>query len=389
MPTLNFTEIVQQMLAASGDISHLIFSPGRRPQIKSAAGYLSSPELPTLQVCLPSYTHAIAEAMFTQAPTAQAALDKSGTAEFSFSVPGVSRFRVSIFRQRGTLAIVMRLVPSVIPTFQDLGLPPSLTPIAELKHGLVIVAGLSGSGRSSTLAALLNLINATAAVHIVTVEDQIEWVHKHNQATIHQREIPSDVSAAAPALAAALHQAPNVIALDALRDRESLDVLLEAADTGHLVLVSLRARDAQSALDAIVSYYPGDQHAFAWARLAATLRFVLAQRLIPRAGQTGRALALEIFETTPRTRRYLVGPGYLSDALQNSPTGGMVSFDQSIEALFRAQIVSMDDALSFATSRQALAARLTDLPREQDREAGLASAASATAEADDTHLTAG
>src|SRR5712691_11125626 len=241
--SLNLAKVLQQMLAVSDKVSDLIFSPGRPPQVE-LVGKLQPVQMAGIEKLSPAQTFGIAKLMIADNASATESLDKYGSADLSFSVPGLCRFRVNIFKQRGTHAIIMRVIPPRPPRFEDFDLPPQLRDIVELKNGIVLVTGPTGSGKSSTLAAIIDLINETKFYHIVTIEDPIEFLHRHNNSTIHQRELHSDTPNFALALRAALRQAPKVILVGEMRDRETMEVALEAAETGHLVLSTLHTIDA-------------------------------------------------------------------------------------------------------------------------------------------------
>src|SRR5713101_3707676 len=231
---LNLASVLQQMLAVSDKVSDLIFSPGRPPQIE-LVGKLQPVSIAGVEKLSPAQTSSIAKLIIGGHEGAAESLEKFGSADLSFSVPGLSRFRVNIFKQRGTHAIVMRVVPPRPPRFEELNLPPRLREVAELKNGIVLVTGPTGSGKSSTLAAIIGLINETKFYHIVTIEDPIEFLHAHEKSTIHQRELHSDTPDFALALRAALRQAPKVFLLGDIRDKETIEIALMAAETGHLV----------------------------------------------------------------------------------------------------------------------------------------------------------
>jgi twitching motility protein PilT len=270
----------------------------------------------------------------------------------------MARFRVNVFIQRGSCAVVMRVIPTVVPDFAVLGLPEHLAEIPSLRDGIVLVTGPRGSGKSSTLAALLDCINERQTCHIITIEDPIEFLHSHKNATIHQRELHSDTPSFAQALRAALRQAPQVILVGEIRDRETTEMLLEAAETGHLVLSSLNTVDAAKTVERLVSTFAfGEQQAIR-SRFAKSLRFIISQRLIPRSDGTGRVAAVEILKATPNAHECLErGEDSSSSLLQVMKAGageGMQHFDAEIEKLVRAGVVDADTALKHATDPQQL-----------------------------------
>src|SRR5438046_1580000 len=282
MSTINFSQVVQALLSVSDKISDLIFSPGRPPQVE-LIGKLSPVNLPGMEMLTPAHTAGIAKALIGSNKQAEESLEKYGSADLSFSLTGLSRFRVNIFKQRGTHAIVMRVVPNEIPSFEQLGVPEVLREVVELKNGIVLVTGPTGSGKSSTLAAIIDLINETKYYHIVTIEDPIEFLHGHKNSTIHQRELHSDTPNFALALRAALRQAPKVILVGEMRDRETMEVALEAAETGHLVLSTLHTIDAAKSVERIIGVFPKNEEQIIRTRLAQSFRYIVSKRLLPRA----------------------------------------------------------------------------------------------------------
>ena len=363
MSTINFSQVVQQMLAVSPKISDLIFSPGRPPQVE-LIGRLMRVDIPGMEMLTPAHTSGIAKALIGTNKTAEESLEKNGSADLSFSLTGLSRFRVNIFKQRGTYAIVMRVVPNEIPTFQDLGLPPVLKEVTELKNGIVLLTGPTGSGKSSTLAAIIDVINDIKAYHIVTIEDPIEFMHRHKKSTVHQRELHSDTSTFAYALRAALRQAPKVILVGEIRDLETCEVALEASETGHLVLSTLHTTDASKTVERLIGMFPKSQEHIIRIRLAAAFRFIVSQRLIPRADGHGRVPAIEILKSTARTRDY-VEKGEregksLYDAMRDGNLDGMQVFDSVLEQMIRDSVITLNDGLAFATNRQNLLLQLSD-----------------------------
>ncbi|HEV2881181.1 MAG TPA: PilT/PilU family type 4a pilus ATPase [Pyrinomonadaceae bacterium] len=360
---LNFVHVLQTMLASSDKISDLIFSPGRPPQVE-LLGKLRGVPYPGLEKLTPAHTSGISKIIMGKNPAAVESLEKFGSADVSFSAPGLSRFRVNIFMQRGTHAIVMRVIPQDPPGWKDLNLPPQLKSIAELKTGLVLVTGPTGSGKSSTLAAVIDLINEEKYYHIVTIEDPIEFLHRHKNSTIHQRELHSDTPDFARALRAALRQAPKVILVGEMRDRETIEVALEAAETGHLVLSTLHTIDASKTVDRIIGVFPKNEEASIRARLSQTFRFIVSQRLLPRADGKGRVAAIEILKSTARTREYMErgeSEGRsLVDAMEQGELEGMQTFDGVLEKLIRNGTLNKDEALPYASNQGNLRLKLAD-----------------------------
>src|SRR6476659_5301907 len=361
---LNLAKVLQQMLAVSDKVSDLIFSPGRAPQVE-LVGKLQPVAVPGIEKLTPAHTFGIAKIMIGDNASATESLDKSGSADISFSVPGLCRFRVNIFKQRGTHAIVMRVIPARPPRFEDFNLPKQLLEVVDLKNGIVLVTGPTGSGKSSTLAAVIDLINETKFYHIVTIEDPIEFLHDHKNSTIHQRELHSDTPNFATALRAALRQAPKVILVGEMRDRETIEVALEASETGHLVLSTLHTIDAAKTIDRIIGVFPKNEEKAIRTRVAQSFRFIVSQRLIPLADGKGRMAAIEILKTTMRTREYIEkgeseGKS-LIDAMEQGDQDGMQTFDTVIENFIRDGVVSIETALPYATNQNNLLLKISDL----------------------------
>ncbi|HVO82364.1 MAG TPA: PilT/PilU family type 4a pilus ATPase [Terriglobales bacterium] len=345
------------MLRATDQVSDLIFSPGRPPQVE-VYGQLIPVQAPGLRALNADDTRRIASDLIGNNKQAITTLREQGSCDISFGLPGVARFRVNVFIQRGSCAVVMRVIPTDIPDFASLGLPPQLQEIVNLRDGIVLVTGPRGSGKSSTLAALLDCINQQQTCHIITIEDPIEFLHNHKRATIHQRELHSDTPSFAQALRAALRQAPKVILLGEMRDRETMEMVLEAAETGHLVLSSLNTIDAGKTVERIVSAFDGAERAAIRGRLAKTLRCVVSQRLLPRADGNGCVAVIEILKVGPRTAQYIEHddhPGQLlREAIKRGASEGMQHFDGEIEKLVRAGVVDAETALAYATDAAAL-----------------------------------
>jgi twitching motility protein PilT len=279
-------------------------------------------------------------------------------------MPGKTRFRVNIFSQRGAYSIVMRVIPSGVPTIEELGLPAALGEITDVQNGIVLVTGPTGSGKSTTLAAIINKINHEKAYHIVTIEDPIEYLHPHHKSIINQREVGTDTSSFGLALRAALRQAPKVILIGEMRDRETIETAMEAAETGHLVLSTLHTVDASKTVERIIGVFPKEQEHFIRARLAAVFRYIISQRLIPKEGG-GRTAVLEILKSTLRTREYVIkgesDGRSLIDAMRDGNTEGMQHFDGEFERLVREGVIPVQTALMYATNPTNLALEMADL----------------------------
>ncbi|HEU4386500.1 MAG TPA: ATPase, T2SS/T4P/T4SS family, partial [Blastocatellia bacterium] len=239
-----------------------------------------------------------------------------------------------------------------------------LKEMGELKNGIVLLTGPTGSGKSSTLAALIDQINESKYYHIVTIEDPIEFMHRHKKSTVHQRELHSDTANFAHALRAALRQAPKVILVGEIRDLDTLEVALEASETGHLVLSTLHTTDSAKTVERIIGLFPKDQEHIIRIRLAASFRYIISQRLMPRADGQGRVAALEILKSTSRTREYIEkgereGKS-LYDAMRDGNLEGMQVFDAVIEQMIRNNVITLQDGLAYATNRQNLLLQLSD-----------------------------
>jgi twitching motility protein PilT len=363
-PAIPTQALITAMLDSGKGISDLVFSPGRPPQVEKQ-GQLTPVAFQSLSTLRPEDTARIAGELLRGNETALRTLKEQGACDLSYSLPERGRFRVNIFKQRGSFAIIMRVIAGKIPTLAELQLPPVLAEMATLKNGIVLVTGPTGSGKSSTLAAIIDLINDTRAEHILTIEDPIEFLHYHKKATIHQRELHSDTPTFAAALKAALRQAPKVILVGEMRDRETIEIALTAAETGHLVFSTLHTIDASKTVDRIIgTFEAGDQQAVR-TRLANSFRYIVSQRLVPtKAG--GRVAVLEILKATMRTREYLergeAEGKTLLDAMRDGELDGMQHFDGELEKLLRAGLISRATALLFATNQGNLQLQIVDIP---------------------------
>lgn len=348
------------MLRSAPKISDLFFSPGKPPMVE-INGRISPVGSRALTQ---EDTRHIAGELMGENQHAIASLREHGSCDVSYSLAGASRFRVNIFMQRGSCVIVMRVIPGKIPSFTELNLPSELQSIAGFRNGIVLVTGPTGSGKSSTLAAIIDFINKQHAYHILTIEDPIEFLHPHQNCLVHQRELHSDTTSFASALRAALRQAPKVILVGEMRDRETIEIAMEAAETGHLVMSTLHTIDASKTVERIVGVFPlAEQHTIR-NRLAKSFRYIVSQRLLPLKSGSGRVAALEILKSTLRTREYVekgeTEGKTLLDAMRVGTTEGMQHFDGEIEKLIRAGTVDFDTGMAYATNPGNLRLELAD-----------------------------
>ena len=275
---------------------------------------------------------------------------------------GKARFRVNIFSQRGNYSIVLRKLETRIPSIEDLKLPPQFAKAAEEKNGLILVTGATGSGKSTTLAALLNKMNEEKSMHIITLEDPVEFVHPHKKATFNQRELGGDYDAFSSGLRAALRQAPKVILVGEMRDRETVEIGLSAAETGHLVMSTLHTVDAGQTINRIVGMFSQEEEQQIRIRLADTIRWIICQRLLPKVGG-GRVALLEIMSSNMRVKDTIIngeseGKTYY-EIITNGDAYGMWTFDQHIMKLYQDGLITEETALAYA-SRKAVVGRGID-----------------------------
>src|SRR3984957_1537177 len=353
--------LLAAILRANDQVSDLIFSPGRLPQVE-IHGQLLGVQGGGLRPFSADDTRRIASDLIGENKQAIAILREQGFCDVSYGLPGVARFRVNVFIQRGSCAVVMRVIATAIPALASLGLPRHLAQVAHLRDGIVLVTGPRGSGKSSTLAALLDIINQEQVCHIITIEDPIEFLHNHKRATVHQRELHSDTPSIALALRAALRQTPNVILVGEMRDRETMEMVLEAAETGHLVLTSLNTVSVAKTIERIVGAFAAPEQSSIRSRLARTFRFIVSQRLVPRRDGTGRIDMVEMLTANPGTQSFIeVGDSSAAGLLQAMKDGaseGMQHFDGELEKLVHAGVVDFDTAMMYATGPQQLRKKL-------------------------------
>jgi twitching motility protein PilT len=362
MKNFNLDAILEAMLKMSDRVSDLNFSVGRQPQVE-IDGQLVPVNFPGLPRLTPYQTEMIAMHMLRGDRELTRTLVQNGSVDLSYSIPQKTRFRVNVFAQRGTYAIVLRVIPEGVPTLEALKLPKELHNVCKLKTGIVLVTGPTGSGKSTTLAAIINQINQDYAYHIITIEDPVEYMHKHMKSTVNQREVGSDTKTFALALRAALRQAPKVILIGEMRDVETIEIAMEAAETGHLVLSTLHTIDAAKTVDRIIGVFPKDQEPQIRTRLAQSFRYIISQRLLPKIGG-GRMAVMEVLKSSMRTRDYILKGETegrsLTDAMHDGQVDGMQTFDDELERLWLEGTITRDVALAYASNPVNLALRLTD-----------------------------
>jgi twitching motility protein PilT len=351
-------QLILAMLKTEGHVSDLIFSPGRAPQVE-VSGPLVELKFKGRERLAPADTEYIARTIMGNNEHAAHKLGTDGCADLSYGLEGASRVRVNVFRQRGSCAIVMRVIPNHIPSFEDLHLPPQVAELCDLRNGIVLVTGPTGSGKSSTLAAVIDRMNEQKAI-----EDPIESLHRHKKATIHQRELHSHTPTFSDALRAALRQAPKVILVGEMRDRETIAIALEASETGHLVFSTLHTIDAAKTVERIIGAFPMEDQQGIRNRLSKAFRYILSQRLLPRMDGKGRIVVLEILKSSMRTREYVekgeTEGKSLLDAMRDGTNDGMQHFDTEIDKLIRDGVVELEIGLTYATNAGNLRLELAD-----------------------------
>jgi twitching motility protein PilT len=360
--------LLSAMLKSAPKVSDLFFSPGKPPMVEINGRLLAV----GTRALAPDETRQIATELIGHNKHALGNLREHGSCDVSYSLAGTSRFRVNIFMQRGSCVVVMRVIPSKVPELEELNLPAELNNIVALRNGIVLVTGPTGSGKSSTLAAIIDRINKQHAYHILTIEDPIEFLHPHQRCLVHQRELHSDTTSFASALRAALRQAPKVILVGEMRDRETIEIALEAAETGHLVMSTLHTIDASKTVERIAGVFPLAEQHIIRNRLAKSFRYIISQRLLPLKNGAGRVAALEILKSTLRTREYVekgeAEGKTLLDAMRVGTTEGMQHFDGEIEKLIRAGTIDFETGMAYATNAGNLRLELADFAelRPQD-----------------------
>ena len=354
--------ILRRMLESYDNVSDLNFSVAKPPQVEVSGELTPVMVDPRLERLTPFQTETLALHLMQCDRRLSQLLISQGSCDCSYALIGKARFRVNIFQQRNSYSIVLRKLSTQILTIEDLKLPSIFHQMAQEKNGLILVTGVTGSGKSTTLAALIDKMNQTKAMHIVTLEDPMEFVHPHKKATINQRELGGDFDTFANGLRAALRQAPKVILVGEMRDRETVEIALSAAETGHLVLSTLHTVDAGQTISRILGMFDKDEEKLVRIRLADTLRWIVSQRLLPKIGG-GRVAALEIMGANLRVKDSVLngeseGKTFY-EIIEAAEPFGMQTFDQNIIKLFQEGVISDDTALAYA-SRKSVARRGID-----------------------------
>ena len=346
--------ILGRMLDSYKNVSDVNITVGKPFQVESS-GELASGELdPPILKLTPFQTEIFALNLINQDRRLTEMLISQGSCDSSYELPGKARFRVNIFSQRGNYSVVLRKLETRIPTISDLNLPKVFEKMAEEKNGIIIVTGATGSGKSTSLAALLNEINEHKSVHIVTLEDPVEFAHPHKKATFNQREMGNDFDTFANGLRASLRQAPKVILVGEMRDRETVEIGLTAAETGHLVLSTLHTVDAGQTVNRILGMFSTEEETQIRIRLADTVRWIVCQRLLPKVGGD-RVAAFEIMGSNLRVKDTILhgeseGKTFY-EIIQAGKPFGMITFDDFIIELFRQELITEETAKAYASNR--------------------------------------
>jgi twitching motility protein PilT len=354
--------LLTTMLEAFGNISDLNITVGKPCQVESSGQLTGVPIDPPIEELTPFQAEIFALNLINSDRRLTEILISQGSCDCSYFLVGKARFRVNIFSQRGNYTIVLRKLETRIPSIEDLKLPDQFAKAAEEKNGLILVTGATGSGKSTTLAALLNKMNEEKSIHIITLEDPVEFVHPHKKSTFNQRELGSDYDAFSSGLRAALRQAPKVILVGEMRDRETVEIGLSAAETGHLVMSTLHTVDAGQTINRIVGMFSQEEEQQIRIRLADTVRYIICQRLLPKVGG-GRVALLEIMSSNMRVKDTIIngeseGKTYY-EIITNGDAYGMWTFDQHIMKLYEKGLITEETALAYA-SRKAVVGRGID-----------------------------
>jgi len=346
--------IMTRMLDSRQNVSDLNITVGKPFQVESS-GVLTVVDLePPFNELTPFQTEVFALNLINRDMRLTETLLNEGSCDLSYQLPGKARFRVNIFSQRGNYSIVLRKLETKIPTLKDLGLPGAFSKMAGEKNGIILVTGATGSGKSTSLAAILNEINEQKSVHVVTLEDPVEYQHPHKMATFNQRELGTDFDSYASGLRAALRQAPKVILVGEMRDRETVEIGLSAAETGHLVMTTLHTVDAGQTINRVLGMFAIEEENQIRIRLADTIRWIVCQRLLPKVGG-GRVAAFEIMGTNLRVQDTILhgeseGKTFY-EIIEAGEAFGMTTFDRYIIGLYEKGLITQETAMAYASRR--------------------------------------
>jgi twitching motility protein PilT len=354
--------ILTSMLESYDNVSDLNMTVDKPFQVEASGQLMQVPLTPTIERITPFQSEIFALNLIDGDRRLTRTLLEEGSCDSSYQLAGKARFRVNVFSQKGCYSIVMRQLATRIPTVEELNLPGAFLKMAGERNGIILVTGATGSGKTTSLAAVLNEINEKSSVHVVTLEDPVEYVHSQKNATFNQRELGMDFDAFSSGLRAALRQAPKVILVGEMRDRETVEIGLSAAETGHLVLSTLHTVDAGQTINRIVGMFDQEEEKQIRIRLADTLRWIACQRLLPKEGG-GRVAAFELMGSNLRVKDTIL-QGEREDStfyeiIEGSQAFGMMTFDQCIGGLFEKGLISEDTAMSYA-SRKAIVGRALD-----------------------------
>ena len=362
---IELNEILQVAMKAGASDIHI--KAGLPPIFRIDGQLYPYKEAPRLS---PDVVNKMAFGIMTKAQ--QEKFKEAGEIDLAYGVPGLGRFRVNIFQQRGTIGIVLRVIPFGVKTIEELNLPPIVGKLALEPRGLILVTGTTGSGKSTTLAAMIDLINSTRTCHIVTIEDPIEFLHRDKRSIINQREVGFDTKSFAVALRAALRQDPDVILVGEMRDFETIETALLAAETGHLVLSTLHTLDATETINRIVAVFPPYQQKQVRLQLASVLRGIISQRLVPRADGKGRVPAVEVLVNTARIRECIEDKDRTKEIRDAIASGfvayGMQTFDQSLLQLYRKGLITLEEALKQCSNPDDFKLKISGISSTTDAE---------------------
>jgi twitching motility protein PilT len=360
--------MIGQIMDRAPDASDILFTVGKPVQVEVHGVLMDARTDPDLGPLLPFHVESLAMALMGRTLRLFKDQLRTGSCDLSYELPGRFRFRVNVFSQRGSLAIVLRKLAMRVPSMQELGLPGIFEDIAKENFGLVLVTGATGTGKTTSLAALIDLINAQFAKHVITLEDPVEYVHPHKRATINQRELGIDFESFPLGLRAALRQAPKVILVGEIRDQETTEIALSAAETGHLVLGTLHTSDSGQSVNRMIGMFDLAEERLIRSRMAESLKYVVSQRLLPKIGG-GRVAAFEVLRTSLRTRELILNgesdEKTFYNVLETSTTHGMMTFDQNLRELYVKGLITEQAAMAYCSERSRLGQMIDKIKAER------------------------